>query len=188
MITFLDTKSKAVIGVSMKVMYSFFALNGQFKRVEKKPDYFIVRSPFSRAVSTFYDKCHQALITTENTQDCQRVLMRHFGFQYREDLASISFGDFVSALPLVINYDIHFFPQVPPRFRPRRQGVVKMDDGVGLKALGAELKIDFSKKTNSTNHGPCREIYLLFPMARVGICRLYAEDFDWLGYSRIIGI
>ncbi len=170
--TFLDQQSGAVIGVSLKGMYSFFATDHRFSQIESDDvDFQVVRNPFNRVISFYQDK----IINRELTQVCQKVVLAALN---SESLKNISLQDLCSVLPDVVSKNDHFHPQYDPRKNVTK--VIKIESDLPL--LGVELGIDFSRKVNATSHGSAAS--LLHGSRGVGFIRdVYRLDFAMFGYS-----
>lgn len=170
---FHDTQSSAIIGLSLKCMFSFFKRNPRFEEIDRSGDvdYFICRHPCHRVVSLYYDKCVQRSIT----QDCQRVLLEETG---RSDFSGFTLSNLIEVLPKVLEKDEHFWPQVKG-YNLRSIAFFTMEHE--LPWLSKRLELDLSTKQNSTIH-PAAEELLSWKNAR-DISSIYEEDFETFGYT-----
>lgn len=163
-----------IVGVNLKVMFSFMVAHRDFDRVDsRRCDFLLWRDPFERTVSTFFDKCRQAAKDGAKVQNSQQLVLEALGLNAPPDLQRVSFEEFVSVLPSIYMADAHFRPQLNG-LRPGQVGSV-IDIATDLDALGRRLGIDFSLKVNQTERDEAGT-YQTAGTRRI-IEALYAIDF-----------
>lgn len=184
MIAFIEKQTRLVIGTNYKVMFSFFATHPQFTPGEASGavDFLLVRHPYDRVVDLFYDKCRKAVGPDFPVfQTCQKIICNAAGFEERAQLLSLSFPDFCALLPRIATADDHFQPQTFGIEDSVFKQVIRIEHE--LPILSAVLDVDLSTKVNHTPHPIWQEV--VTPDTASVLGRVYAEDFERLGYSMV---
>lgn len=187
--TFKQTSSGIVVGLSLKVMFTFFLKHPDFAEIyppNVTPDFFLSRNPFDRAYDLYADKCQSRVALDGPEQWCQMILVELLGLRQRSDLENVTFKEFCEALTQAIGREEHFDPQFPPcglkalnLDKPNTtMRVVQIE--TGLPRLGEKLGIDFSQKVNAPEYGHWTQYYDAESLYIVK--ELYRQDFVIFGY------
>jgi hypothetical protein len=179
-IVFRHTPTGLQLGANMKVLFSFLTEHPGFERIgDPYCDVLLWRDPHARTVSTFFDKCRQA-INPDKVQNCQRVLLGELAAEDVTALRDLSFHDFVSILPRVRDRDAHFRPQSHALTPDSFSRIADVDHD--LDALGRLLDVDFLVRVNKTEHAEPSQYFDDDTHALVQT--LYADDFSLKRHAR----
>jgi hypothetical protein len=185
MIVFRDIKSGIIIGCNYKVMYSFFCISKRYQKLcstEKSPpliipEYLIIRHPFERIVSCFYDKCRVHCQNNFKIQESQVLFANILGLKSPFHLQSISFEIWIEKIDRM---------KIDPHLLPQTYNIENIVNNIKLIMMEKDLSIlgkiideDFSKKENSTKH-PSWE-FLIPKNMRKSIYNIYITDFNAFG-------
>lgn len=179
---FLHTKTGKHVGLSLKCMFSFFKRHLEFVEVSptNRPDFFIHRNPLQRCVDLFHDKLRGTRVEDDFMQDNQIILMEHFRLKNKRELVDVDFVQFVEALPDIMYYDEHFWPQTCGLYLKPSTILVRLEGEIDI--LGLDLGISTSKKEN-VNPSDNRHWKDFFRPGTEALFRqLYASDFRQFGY------
>lgn len=179
---FLHKYSGKTVGLSLKVMYSFFARQKEFVPIppDVAPDFFICRNPYARCVSLFFDKC-RARAADDFVQDNQRILVEALSLKTKQELATVNFYEFCSVLRHVLYEDEHFWPQTSGLRLSRKTQVVQMESPLS-QLSEAFPDVDFTKKENATDHLHWERYFS--PTNRPIVEEIYGCDFAQFRYAR----
>lgn len=174
---FLHRPTGRVLGVNMKVLFSFCTAHPDLEPIQGRVcDYLLWRDPLERIVSLFADKCRQA-VDPNKVQNVQSVIVKAMGETSVEALRDLQFADLVQLLPSIHLEDRHMWPQ---GHRVEMERVGEVVDVADLSRLGRRLGIDFSVRRNQTSHDAPLSYYT--PETRALVEGLYAADYQLRGH------
>ncbi len=202
----LNNKNLA-LSTSYKVMYSTLFYSAQLKQIpewsmllrlsELRRDnrisahYLLVRNPYDRLVSFFYDKFKNDMQakSKKEFQRCQLLFFKHLNIRQSDSLDAIvesflrvRFDTFIELLPEVI-HNGHLRPQSKLLYCYYKNiyevtKVISVEEDVGL--LSNIFEVDISVKKNITCHPPYAELFHSKTYKTVNA--LYFQDFTVLPY------
>jgi hypothetical protein len=163
-----------------------------------------VRHPHDRLVSAYVDKfqTHPRWLGTPRFEGWQKIQHRYLkelgvdvdaGDEFIKDaLLKVDFGTFIERLPRLFMRDAHLRPQhhrmslairMRVRVAPLRIDELIRIEEIDHRRIRDDLGIELDTiRENATTHGPSSEYFT--PRLREVVDRIYAKDFDLLGYPR----
>ena len=193
---FYNKKEKYYISVNFKVMYSSLRKQKHLKKVKpfwlqlsSKPKYVIGRNPYTRLESFYRDKLNKDLDQTSYWLRSQKIFFKPLGIKKSasidekyQALKAISFSEFIHLLPEVYMNNRHLHPQYKIFKNLKVAKKMKMEMQADRDFVEQKLKLDLSKKVNTTEKA---KFDLQWDQAMNEIVnQLYKLDFEYFNYKK----
>ena len=193
---FYNKKEKYYISVNFKVMYSSMRIQKHLKKVKpfwlklsSKPKYVIGRDPYTRLESFYRDKLNKDLDKTNYWLRSQKIFFKPLGLKKSDSiekkyaaLKNISFQEFIQFLPEVYMNNRHLHPQYKIFKNLKVEKKFKMESKDDRDYIENNLKLDLSKKANTTQKS---KFDLQWNQNMINIVnKLYHQDFDYFNYTK----
>ena len=193
---FYNKKEKYYISVNFKVMYSSMRIQKHLKKVKpfwlklsSKPKYVVGRDPYTRLESFYRDKLNKDLDKTSYWLRSQKIFFKPLGIkksaskeQKYNSLKNINFQEFIQFLPEVYMNNRHLHPQYKIFKSLNVAKKFKMESKEDRDYIEQHLKLDLSKKANTTQKS---KFDLQWNQNMINIVnKLYHQDFEYFNYTK----
>ncbi len=193
---FYNKKEKYYISVNFKVMYSSMRIQKHLKKVKPfwlklsgKPKYVIGRDPYTRLESFYRDKLNKDLDKTSYWLRSQKIFFKPLAIKKSDAiekkynaLKNISFQEFIQFLPEVYMNNRHLHPQYKIFKNLNEEKRFKMESKEDRDYIENYLKLDLSKKANTTQKS---KFDLQWNPNMISIVnKLYHQDFEYFNYTK----
>lgn len=193
---FYNKQEQYFISVNFKVMYSSLRIQKHLKKIKlfwlrlsSKPKYVIGRNPYTRLESFYRDKLNKDLDQTDYWLRSQKIFFKPLEIKKSASiekkytaLKNISFQEFIHFLPEVYMNNRHLHPQYKIFKNLKVEKKFKMESEKDKHFIEENLKLDLSKKANTTEKAKF-DLQWNDAMYKI-VNELYKDDFEYFNYPK----
>ncbi len=192
--SFINHTKKTALITNYKVMYSSLKKQKEWKKsknwlVRLLPyrKFGLVRDPYDRLVSFYFDKLHKSLDDSDYFVRSQRIFFPVLGLEKAspiekyQALKAIDLNKFIGLLPEVHDKNRHLHPQHWVFEKLNMDKFLPIENEKAQQLMQDELDIDLQIKANVTQKDDIR----WQPESRKMVNEIYKKDFEEYGYEMI---
>ena len=192
--SFINHTKKTALITNYKVMYSSLKKQKEWKKsknwlVRLLPyrKFGLVRDPYDRLVSFYFDKLHKSLDDSDYFVRSQRIFFPVLGLEKAspiekyQALKAIDFNKFIGLLPEIHDKNRHLHPQHWVFEKLNMDKFLQIENEKAQQLMQDELDIDLQIKANVTQ----KDDIQWQPWSRKMVNEIYQKDFEEYGYEMI---
>ena len=192
--SFVNRSKKITLTTNYKVMYSMLKRQRQWKKSKKwvikllpYKSFGLVRNPYDRLVSFYFDKLNKSLNDGDYFSRSQRIffpilddISNASSLEKYQALKAITFNEFIQLLPEIYDKNRHLHPQYWVFKNLRVDTFLQIENPAAKQFMQENLGVDLKIKANVTQ----KKDLEWEPKSITIVNHIYQKDFEKYGYHK----